>query len=140
MTSCFPEPVSQATDEPSFLVAHVNIDLNYVMIMPQFRPDGIFEYDRLTMIRRRLFILRAKPFKPSRKKFRQRYDDLEAQRADLVARLRRLSEASKQHPGYKHALKLLNGIYRREKLAQRLEVLHSASWLISLLERSHNFQ
>jgi predicted RNA polymerase sigma factor len=79
-------------------------------------------------------ISRAKLSQASRKTFRQRYDDLEAQRADLVARLHRLSEASKQHPGYKRALKLLNEIYRREKLPQRFAVLHAASWLITLLE------
>ena len=66
--------------------------------------------------------------------FRERYDDLEARRADLVARVHRLSEAAKQHAGYKRALKLLNDIYRREKLAQRLAVLQAAAWLISLLE------
>jgi hypothetical protein len=79
------------------------------------------------MIHRPL-VSRAKPSQASRKNFRQRYDDLEAQRADGVARLHRLSESSKQHPGYKRALKLLNEIYRREKLAQRLAVLHAASW------------
>jgi len=45
-----------------------------------------------------------------------------------------LGESSKQHPGYKRALKLLNEIYRREKLPQRFAVLHAASWLITLLE------
>lgn len=79
-------------------------------------------------------IRRSNRSQPLRKNFRQRYDDLEAQRAGLISRLQQLSEASKQHPGYKHALKLLNEIYRRQKLAQRLDVLHSASWLISLLE------
>ena len=84
-------------------------------------------------------ISRAKLSQPSRKNFRQRYDDLEAQRAGLVARLHRLSETSKQHPGYKRALKLLNEIYRREKLPQRFAVLHAASWLITLLENLTTF-
>ena len=66
--------------------------------------------------------------------FRQRYNDLEARRVDLVARVHRLSETAKLHPGYKRAQKLLNDTYRREKLAQRLAVLQAASWFISLLE------
>jgi hypothetical protein len=84
-------------------------------------------------------ISRAKSSQPPRRNFRQRYDDLEAQRAHLVARLHRLGESSKQHPGYKRALKLLNEIYRREKLPQRFAVLHAASWLITLLEDLTSF-
>ena len=86
------------------------------------------------MIHRPSSVSRARPSQAARKTFRQRYDDLEAQRADLVARLQRLSAASKQHPAYKRALKLLNEIYRREKLARRFAVLNAASWLINLLE------
>jgi predicted RNA polymerase sigma factor len=81
----------------------------------------------------------AKPRQRQVRNFRQRYDDLEARRIELVARLHRLSEAAKLHPGYKRALKLLNDTYRREKLAQRLAVLQAASWLIGLLEELTSF-
>jgi hypothetical protein len=72
---------------------------------------------------------------PPRQSFRQRYDDLEARRAKLSVRLDSLGDAARNHPGYKRALKLLNEIYRREKLARRLAVLHAAAWLIDILEK-----
>ena len=72
---------------------------------------------------------------PARKTFRRRYDELEAQRDVLVARLRRLGGAAQDHPGYKRALKLLNDTFRKSKLAQRLAVLQAAAWLIDLLEQ-----
>jgi len=71
----------------------------------------------------------------SRQSFRQRYDELEGRRAELSARLRLLGEAAQRHPGYKRALTLLNEIYRREKLPQRLAVLQAAAWLIDVLEK-----
>ena len=71
----------------------------------------------------------------SRGSFRQRYDELEARRSALVARLRKLGENGQQHPGYNRALKLLNDTFRKSKLAQRLAVLQAAAWLIDLLER-----
>ena len=67
--------------------------------------------------------------------FRQRYDDIEARRAALVARLTSLGEAAQRHPAYKHALTLLNATFRRSKLAQRLAILHAAAWLIDVLEK-----
>ncbi len=70
-----------------------------------------------------------------RKSFRQRYDELELRRAELSARLHTLGEAAQSHPGYKRALKLLNDIYRKEKLAGRLAVLQAAAWLIDILEK-----
>ena len=70
----------------------------------------------------------------ARANFRQRYDELEAQRAALIACLRKLSKDAHQHPSYKRALKLLNGTFRRSKLAQRLAVLEAAAWLIDVLE------
>ena len=70
----------------------------------------------------------------ARANFRQRYDELEAQRAVLIARLRKLSKDAHQHPSYKRALKLLNSTFRRSKLAQRLAVLEAAAWLIDVLE------
>jgi hypothetical protein len=41
-------------------------------------------------------------------------------------------EAARRHPVYKHAEKLLNETFRKEKLAQRAAVLKSAAWLITL--------
>ena len=70
-----------------------------------------------------------------RQSFRQRYDELEARRAELSARLHLLGETAEHHPAYKRALKLLNNIYRREKLPQRLAVLQAAAWLIDVLEK-----
>ena len=70
-----------------------------------------------------------------RQSFRQRYDELEVRRAELSARLQLLGAAAQRHPGYKRALKLLNDIYRKEKLARRLAVLHAAAWLIDILEK-----
>jgi len=67
--------------------------------------------------------------------FRQRYDDLEARRTELVGRLRTLGEGAQRHPGYKRALKLLNDTFRKSKLAQRLAVLQAAAWLIDILEK-----
>jgi len=67
--------------------------------------------------------------------FRQRYDDLEAQRAALMQRLAALSAAAQRHPAHKRALTLLNDTFRRAKLAQRLAVLQAAAWLIDVLER-----
>ena len=78
------------------------------------------------------------PAPTPRGNFRQRYDDLEARREQLVARLTHLSmlnEATQRHPGYKRALKLLNDTFRKAKVAQRLAVLQAASWLIDVLER-----
>jgi len=67
--------------------------------------------------------------------FRQRYDELEARRAELVARLRALGGAARAHPGYNRAMKLLNETFRKSKLAQRLAILQAAAWLIDILER-----
>jgi hypothetical protein len=67
--------------------------------------------------------------------FRRRYDELEERRAELSARLQLLGEAARRHPAYNRALKLLNGIYRKEKLPQRLAVLQAAAWLIDVLEK-----
>ena len=76
-----------------------------------------------------------KPLPQKRQSFRQRYDDLELRRDELSARLHLLGETAQGHPGYKRALKLLNDIYRKEKLARRLAVLHAAAWLIDILEK-----
>ena len=46
-----------------------------------------------------------------------------------------LGHKADEHPAYKGALKLLNTIYRKERLTQRLAVLQSAAWLIDILEK-----
>ena len=74
------------------------------------------------------------PDKP-RGTFRQRYDEIEGRRTELVARLRALGDGAQRHPGYKRALKLLNDTFRKSKLAQRLAVLQAAAWLIDILEK-----
>jgi len=73
-----------------------------------------------------------------RQSFRRRYDELENRRAELSVRLQSLGESTRKHPGYKRALTLLNEIYRREKLPQRVAVLQSAAWLIDILEKLAN--
>ncbi|HET9718295.1 MAG TPA: hypothetical protein VFP60_19160 [Pseudolabrys sp.] len=70
-----------------------------------------------------------------RPSFRKQYDEMEAHRAALCVRLQALGHAARRHPAHKGALKLLNNIYRKEKLPQRLAVLQSAAWLISILEK-----
>jgi hypothetical protein len=70
--------------------------------------------------------------KPS---FRQRFENLEAGREALLARLSAMGDDAKQHPGYRRALTLLNASFRRATVAQRVAVLQSAQWLIEVLER-----
>jgi hypothetical protein len=66
--------------------------------------------------------------------FRGRYEKLEAHRATLIARLTTLGDA-RGHPGYRHALTLLNDTFRKSSLAQRLAVLEAAAWMINVLEK-----
>jgi hypothetical protein len=66
--------------------------------------------------------------------FRQRYDEVEQQRAELVARIGNMNDVGRSHPGYKRAQKLLNETFRKASIAQRGAVLQSAAWLINLLE------
>ena len=87
---------------------------------------------------------RTRPTIPNKKtagprgNFRQRYDELERHRAQLVARLAGLGENARQHAGYRHALKLLNDTFRKSSTAQRLAVLQAAAWLIDVLEKVIN--
>ena len=77
----------------------------------------------------------AKPSSPPRTGFRERYDEIEPHRAELVARLTALGETGQRHPGYRRAYTLLNATFRRSKLAQRLAILQAAAWLIDVLEK-----
>jgi len=76
-----------------------------------------------------------KTAQPPRGNFRQRYDDLEARRAALVARLTALGGTARRQAGYRSALKLLNDTFRKSSLTQRLAVLQAAAWLIDILEK-----
>jgi sporulation-control protein spo0M len=87
------------------------------------------------MAKRRPTALRAHASLPARGNFRDRYDDLETRREQLVKRLRLLGEITQKHPGYKRALTLLNDTFRKSRLAQRLAVLQAATWLIDILEQ-----
>lgn len=87
------------------------------------------------MPHRRSTVAPTKSHPQKKRSFRQRYDELEVRRAELSARLHLLGETARRHPGYKRALRLLNDIYRKEKLAQRLAVLQAAAWLIDVLEK-----
>jgi hypothetical protein len=71
----------------------------------------------------------------TRATFRQRYNELEARRTTLIARLDTLGETSRAHPGYRRAMRLLNETFRNEKVAQRFAVLQAAAWLIDILEK-----
>lgn len=71
---------------------------------------------------------------PATKSFRQRYDDLEAQRTELIARLAAV-EGAPEHPARRRALTLLNETFRKGRLPQRLAVLQAAAWLIYVLEQ-----
>jgi len=52
-----------------------------------------------------------------------------------MARLGKLDENGRRHPGYKRALTLLNATFRKSKSPQRLAVLQAAAWLINVLEQ-----
>jgi len=66
--------------------------------------------------------------------FRQRYDALEAHRAQLLGRLAKLGDTARKHSGFNSAMKLLNDRFRRATLAQRATILQSAAWMIDVLE------
>ena len=102
---------------------------------PRFcRKQRIYTVNRMPGRRTKL-TTGSKPATAPRRSFRQQYDELEARRAELCERLRTLGHKAEEHPAYKGALKLLNNIYRKEKLAQQLAVLQSAAWLIDILEK-----
>lgn len=70
-----------------------------------------------------------------RKSFRQRYNEIEARRSELIARLSTLGENARSHPAYKRSLRLLNDTFRKGRLAQRIAILEAADWLIEVLEK-----
>jgi len=46
--------------------------------------------------------------------FNQRHQEIEKDRAELIARLSALKEPSRKHPGYNRAIRLLNKTRRPE--------------------------
>ena len=66
--------------------------------------------------------------------FNQRHQEIEKDRAELIARLSALKEPSRKHPGYNRAIKLLNNTFGKSSLAQRPGVLKAATWLINIVE------
>jgi predicted RNA polymerase sigma factor len=77
----------------------------------------------------------AAPAPVARKSFRQRYNEIEARRTELIARLSGLSEAARAHPAYRRSLTLLNDSFRKGRLPQRLAIREAAAWLFDVLER-----
>jgi hypothetical protein len=67
--------------------------------------------------------------------FNQRHQEIEKDRAELIARLSALKEPSRKHPGYNRAIRLLNNTFGKSSLAQRPGVLKAATWLINIVER-----
>ena len=68
--------------------------------------------------------------------FRSRYDELEARRNDLMARLAALGEKAGPHPAHGRARTLLGTTFRKASLAQRAAILEAADWLITVLDRT----
>lgn len=68
--------------------------------------------------------------------FRKRYDNLEKQRQQLLARLNSLGELGRAHPSFRKAQILLNRTFRNANIVQRGAILQAANWLIGLIEVS----
>src|SRR5262245_6844760 len=71
----------------------------------------------------------------SAKSFHQRYDEAEQRRLEVLARLESLNDKARSHPAVKRALTLLNPVFRKAPVSQRLTVVSSAEWLLDLVER-----
>ena len=83
-------------------------------------------------IRKRVTSVRAQFDKAA--SFKERYEQAERRRADVMQRLQRLNEAARAHPAYKRVLTLLNQTFRKASVAQRLATVQAAEWLIDVLE------
>jgi hypothetical protein len=68
--------------------------------------------------------------------FRSRYDELEARRNDLMAKLAALAQRVGPHPAQARARTLLGTTFRKASLVQRAAILEAADWLITVLERT----
>jgi len=85
-------------------------------------------------LKRAQFKMRRKgKFRPN-SSFRRNYDQIDKQHSELISRLMLLEKTSCGHPGYKRAHQLLNNIYGRCSLSQRIDVLKAAVWLINIIE------
>jgi hypothetical protein len=74
--------------------------------------------------------------RPRAATFRERYDDLEKRRDELLARLGALAEKSAPHPALGRARTLLSTTFRKASLVQRAAVLEAADWLITMIDRA----
>ena len=70
-----------------------------------------------------------------RASFRERYDELETRRAELVARLTSLGETARNASRLQARAQAAQRHVPQSKLAQRLAVLQAAAWLIDVLEK-----
>ena len=87
------------------------------------------------MVRRiRKMLNRPAAASPGRSNFRERYDDVERARIEMLQRLEGLDAKARTHPAFKRASTLLNQSFRKAKLARRTAVLAAAEWTIDLLE------
>ena len=66
--------------------------------------------------------------------FGERHHKIEKRRAELITRLLALKEPTRNHPGYRRALRLLNNTFSKASLRQRPAVLNAATWLINIIE------
>ena len=66
--------------------------------------------------------------------FRDRYEEAERRRQQMLDRLNNLPEPARSHPGYRRALTLLNESFRKARVAQRTAIRQSAEWLIDVIE------
>lgn len=100
---------------------------------------GVSAAGKLEMpIRRAKKLLNIAMSKSGLKKqsFRQRYDDLEQVRTELLERLDRYGDRGRAHPSFKRASVLLNETFRKASIAQRVAVLQAATWVVELIENS----
>ena len=70
--------------------------------------------------------------------FRTRYDALEKQRDELIARLAALAAQTSPHPALGRARTLLNSTFRKASLVQRAAILEAADWLITMIDRAQS--
>ena len=69
-----------------------------------------------------------------RASFRQRYDEVERRRIEMLQRLAKLDGKARTHAAFKQASSLMNQRFRKASLAQRAPILSAAEWAIDLLE------
>ena len=86
------------------------------------------------MVRRLKKLLNRGASSQGSSSFRERYDEVERARVEMLQRLAGLDVKARAHPAFKRASTLLNQSFRKATLAQRVAVLSAAEWMIDLLE------